>query len=290
VGFAMAVRYLVTPTFKPITMKTAVITGASSGMGRATAMELAKQGYRVIIHGRDAARTKQVADEIKAGSGNHQVEFIVADITGIKGMKKLAAAIKEKTNSIEALVLSTGVILPKQIITEDGLEAGFAIQYLSRFAITNLLLDELKRGKARIVVNAAPKMKSAQIYFDDIALKNNFTMMRAMGQEMFANHLFAQEFAKRNPGNDVVMNILHVGVAKTGIMREANFFLKTIVNLFGKDPKKLTGNIVYLATNPEVNFSGYFLPAPGKPTVREKLSYDQNVARRLWEKSLELIK
>ena len=129
-----------------------------------------------------------------------------------------------------------------------------------------------------MVINAAPKMKSARIYFDDLALKNSFTMMKAMGQEMFANHLFAQEFARRNPGSDVVMNILHVGVAKTGIMREANFFFKSIVTVFGKDPKKLTGNIVYLATNPEVTFSGYFLPKPGKPHVKEKLVYDVKVA------------
>jgi len=269
-------------------MKTAVITGASSGMGRAAAMDLAKLGYRVIIHGRDPLKTKQAADEIKSATGQ-SVEFITADISSIKEMKALANAIKQKTDSIEALVLSTGVILPNQVITADGLEAGFAIQYLSRFAVTHLLKDELRKGKAKIVVNAAPKLKSADIYFDDLALKKSFTMMKAMGQEMFANHLFTQEFAKRNPDNNVVMNILHVGVAKTGIMRETNFFFKSIVNVFGKDPKKLTGNIVYLATNPEVTFSGYFLPKPGKPQAKEKLAYNPEVARKLWERSLELI-
>jgi NAD(P)-dependent dehydrogenase (short-subunit alcohol dehydrogenase family) len=271
-------------------MKTAVITGASDGMGRATAMDLAKMGYRIIIHGRNADKTRAAAEEIKAGSGNQNVEFIVADISGIKGMKKLAAAIKEKTSSIEVLVLSAGVILKDQVITEDGLEAGFAIQYLSRFALIQLLSQELKKGKARIVMVSTHKMGSAQIYFDDLALKNNFTMMRALGQESYAHHLFTQEFAKRNSDNTVVMNMLHVGISKTGIARDANFFFKALVALFGKDPKKLTGNIVYLATSPEVNFSGYFLPSPGKPAVKEKLSYDPALAERLWNKSVELIR
>jgi len=271
-------------------MKTAVITGASSGMGRATAMELAKMGYRTIIHGRDADKTKEAAEEIKAGSGNKNVEFIIADISNVKGMKKLASAIKEKTNSIEVLIYSAGVILPKRTVTEDGLEAGFAIQYLSRFALTQMLMEELKRGNAHIVMNSTHKMGSAQIYFDDLALKNNFSMMKALGQEFYAHHLFTQEFAKRNPDNNVVMNILHVGVAKTGIMRDSNVFLRTMVNWFGADPKKMTGNIVYLATDPEVKFSGYFLPKPGKPNVKEKLAYDQALAERLWNKSLELIK
>jgi NAD(P)-dependent dehydrogenase (short-subunit alcohol dehydrogenase family) len=272
------------------TMKTAVITGASDGMGRATSMELAKMGYRVIIHGRDPEKTKTAAAEIKTGSGNQNVEFIVADISTVKGMKTLAAAIKKKTNSIEALVLSAGVILKNQVMTEDGLEAGFAIQYLSRFALIQLLSEELKRGKARIVMVSTHKMGSAQIYFDDLALKNNFTMMRALGQEFYSHHLFTQEFARRNSDNAVVMNILHVGISKTAIARDANFFFKALVALFGKDPKKLTGNIVYLATSPEVSFSGYFLPSPGKPTVKEKLSYDPALAEKLWNKSLELIR
>src|SRR4051812_25331389 len=132
-------------------MKTAVITGGNSGIGKATATVLAKKGYRIIIHGRDASKTKEAADEIKAQSGSNNVEYIVADVSVIKGMKELADAIKQKTNTINALILSTGVILPNHVITADGLEAGFAIQYLSRFTLTQLLAQELKNGKARIV-------------------------------------------------------------------------------------------------------------------------------------------
>jgi retinol dehydrogenase-14 len=271
-------------------MKTAVITGGNSGVGKAVATSLATKGYRIIIHGRDAQKTKDAAEEIKTKSGNNNVEYIALDISTIKGMKELAEAIKQKTNSIDTLVLSTGVILPKQIITADGLEAGFAIQYLSRFTVTQLLMQELKNGHARIVMMGAPLLKNATIFFDDIALKNNFTMMKALAQEMLANHLFVQEFAKRNPGNDVVMNIAHVGITKTGIMRHSNFFLRGLVNLFGQSPEAAAKNFVYLATDEAANFSGYFLTKPGKPSVKEKIQQDPVVAEKLWNKSLELIK
>jgi len=151
-------------------------------------------------------------------------------------------------------------------------------------------MRELKNSHAKIVQVAAPVLKGATVFFDDLALKNNFTMMRAMGQEMFANHLFVQEFAKRNPGNDVVMNILHVGIARTGIMRETNFFLRLLVDVFGKSPEGAVSNPVFLASDESVNFSGYFLKKPGRSSVREKVAHDAVVAERLWNKSLELIK
>ncbi|MES2590760.1 MAG: SDR family NAD(P)-dependent oxidoreductase [Bacteroidota bacterium] len=271
-------------------MKTAVITGGNSGIGKAVATELAKKGYRVIIHGRDLSKTKNAVEEIKKLSGNSNIEYVSADVSIIKGMKGLADAIKQKTNSIEILVLSAGVILPKHVITPDGLEAGFAVQYLSRFTLTQLLMQELKKGCAKIVQVGAPLMKNATIFFDDIALKGNFTMMKALAQEMYANHLFVQEFARRNPANDVVMNIAHVGIAKTGIMRESNFLLRLMVNIVGKSPAVAAKNFIFLASDQTVNFSGYFLKTPGNSSVREKIQHDAATAERLWNKSIELIK
>jgi NAD(P)-dependent dehydrogenase (short-subunit alcohol dehydrogenase family) len=271
-------------------MRTAVITGGNSGMGKAVATALAGKGFRTIIHGRDQAKTNEAVEEIKSKSGNTNVEGIVADISVIAGMKQLAGEIKRKTNSIEVLVLSTGVILPNHIVTSDGLEAGFAIQYLSRFTVVQHLMDELKTGRARIVMVGAPLLKGATIFFDDIAMKGNFTMMKALAQEMLANHLFTQEFARRNPSSDVVMNIVHPGVAKTGIMRETNFFFRLMVTLFGKSPDAAAKNLIYLGTDPSVNFSGYFLTKPGKPKVMAKIEQDPGMAERLWSLSLQLIK
>ena len=271
-------------------MKTAVITGGNSGIGKATATQLAKKGYRVIIHGREPEKTKQAASEIISASGNKNVEYVVADISSIAGMKALAEEIKTKTDEINALVLSTGVILNKHILTIDGLELGFVIQYLSRFATTHFLMNELKKGKARIVHVAAPTLKKATIHFDNLALKGEFTMMKAMAQEMLANHLMTQEFAKRIPANEMVMNIFHVGIAKTGIAERAGFMFKMLVNVFGTSPDKACANAVYLASDEAVNFSGYFLGKPGKPQHKVKVAHDAAMASKLWDRSLELLK
>lgn len=270
-------------------MKTAVITGGNSGVGKAVATGLAKKGFRVIIHGRDKQKTIDAAEEIKNESGSTNVEYIVADVSSLSGMKELVEGIRQKTASIEALVLSTGVILPKRIVTADGLETGFAVQYLSRFAVVNMLRQELKNGKARIVMVGAPKLGNAQIYFDDIAFENNFSMMKALGQEMYANHLFVQEFAKLHPDNEMVINMAHAGVAKTGIMRNSNFLLRTMVNVFGSTPEAAAANFIYLASDPSADFSGYFLKKPGRPEVKEKIQYDPETAQKLWNRSLELI-
>jgi NAD(P)-dependent dehydrogenase (short-subunit alcohol dehydrogenase family) len=270
-------------------MKTAVITGGNSGVGKAIAIGLAKKGYRVIVQGRDASKTAEAVKEIKKNSANNNVDHIIADISVVKGMKALVEAIKQKTNFIEAMVFSAGVILPHRVLTADGLETGFAIQYLSRFALTQLLLPELKKGMAKIVHVGAPVMKGATIFFDDIAMKNNFTMLKALAQEMFANHLFVQEFAKQNQGKELTMNIAHVGIAKTDILRNSNFLFRVLLNIIGKSAETASGNFIYLASDESVDFSGYFLKKPGNTVLKEKILYDPVLTGKLWNESMKLI-
>ncbi len=268
-------------------MKTAVVTGGNSGIGKATAIALAKKGYRVIIHGRDKSKTQAAAEEIKSASGSKEVEAIVADVSTIAGMKDLAAKIKEKTTVIDALVLSTGTLLPKRVVTADGLELGFAIQYLSRFVVAESLLPELQRSaSARVVHVGAPVMKSAKIFFDDLSIPNGYSMLKGAQQAMLSNHLFVQEFAKRHP--EIRTNIGHVGIAKTDIMREGNFFFRTMVGLFGASPEKAAKNFVELASDDKVDYSGFFLKAPGQSAKRDKIHFDQSLASQIWAKSLEI--
>jgi NAD(P)-dependent dehydrogenase (short-subunit alcohol dehydrogenase family) len=270
-------------------MKTDVITGGTGGIGKAIALALAKKQYRVIIHGKDPEKAKRTEQEIKTDTGNPQVESIAADISSLRGMKQFADTVKLKTDIIHSLVLSAGVILPKRIETPDGLESGFAIQYLSRFATTQLLMNELMKGKGRIVMVVAPVIPGANIHFEDITLKKNFTMIGAMAQEMFANHLFVQEFARRHPGNEVVINMANPGFSDTGIIRRLPAPIRWAYRLIASKPDKAAENFVYLASNEGVNFSGYFLKKPRKPSVKEKANYDADVAQKLWELSMKLI-
>jgi hypothetical protein len=148
----------------------------------------------------------------------------------------------------------------------------------------------LHAGKAKIVMVGAPIIPGARIFFDDIALRNNFTMVRAMAQEMFANHLFVQEFARRNPAKDVVMNMANVGIVNTGIVRHSNLLFRIGLHIVGTSPEKASGNFVFLADSDEVTFSGYFLKKPGRPDLREKINADAETAERLWNLSMDLIR
>ncbi len=271
-------------------MKTVFIAGGNSGIGKATAIELAKKGYKMIIHGRNAKKTEEAIAEIKTKSGNTNVDFIVADLSSISEMKRVALEVQKKTDVIDILVLSTGVILPSRIETKDGLDAAFATQYLCRFALANLLKPQLEKAQSpRIVMVGAPTMKKAKIHFDDLSLKNHFSMMKSMGQAMLANHMFVQEFAKRNSDNKIKINMHHVGLAKTGVIRESGFFLKSLVKIFGTTAEKACANTLYLADNEKVNFSGYFLPKPGKPEEKTLIQFDSVITEKLWNKSKELI-
>lgn len=269
---------------------TVVILGGNSGIGKASAIILAKKGYRIIIHGRDAQKTNAALEEIKASSENKNIEAIIGDLSSIAGMKKIASEISAKTDAIDILILSAGIILTKRIETQDGLEGAFATQYLSKFAIVNELLPQLKKAPlARIVLVGAPTMKKAKIHFDDLSLKNNFSMMTSMGQCMLANHMFVQEFAKRHANEKIFMNIHHVGIAKTGVVREVNWFFKFLVNVFGTTAEKACANTIFLADNDAVNYSGYFLPKPGKLEKKNLIQFDSEITSRLWEESMKLI-
>ena len=271
-------------------MKTAVIAGGTGGIGKAVALELAGKHYRVIIHGHDPGKALHAEEEIKAATGNNLVESITADLSSLNGMKELADAIKSRTDRIHALVLSTGVILPHREVTKDGLEKGFVIQYLSRFAITQLLMNELEKGSAHIVMVVAPVLPGAKIHFEDITLEKNFTMLRAMAQEMFASHLFVQEFAKRHADNHVLINMANPGFVDTGITRRLPALLRWAYKLVATKPKKASRNFVYLASDEAVNFSGYFLKKPGKVNRKEKSNHDPVAAQKLWEKSMDLVR
>lgn len=271
-------------------MKTAVITGGSSGMGKAIATFLASKNFRVIIHGRDGGKTAAAAEEIRNRTGNPRVDFIVADVSTLQGMKLLADGVRGMAEEIHALVLSTGVILPDYHRTEDGLEKGFVIQYLSRFAVTQLWMPLLIKGNAKVVMVGASVLPGAKIYFDDLSLKNNFTMTRAMAQEMFANHLFVQEFATRHPDRSVVMNMANVGVVKTDIVRHSHPVFKWLLGLVGRSPESAAKNFVYLASDEAVNFSGYYLRWPGRHRWKSKIKYSDEIAAKLWDKSMELIR
>jgi NAD(P)-dependent dehydrogenase (short-subunit alcohol dehydrogenase family) len=193
-----------------------LITGGNSGMGRATAIELAKEGAYVVILCRNKERGEEALKEIKRESKNHRVDLMLCDLGELNSIRNFAKEFKEKYNRLDILINNAGVILPKRHETKDGFELQFGVNHLGHFLLTNLLLDLLiASAPSRIVNVASGAHKVGKIYFEDINLRNNFNLIRAYSQAKLANVLFTYELSDRLKGTGVTANCLHPGAVAT---------------------------------------------------------------------------
>jgi retinol dehydrogenase 14 len=276
----------------PMTGQTVLITGATSGVGKATAMGLANMGASVVMVGRDRGRGEAAMADIKENSGNASVDLMLADVSSQKEIRRLADEFGEAYPRLDVLINNAGVFRSERITTADGMEATFAVNHLAYFLLTNLLLDRLKAGApARIVNVASADHSNATIDFDDLQGEKRYRGAKAYGQSKLANVLFTYELARRLEGTGVTANCLHPGVVGTnlgsGVSGVFGFMVRALRPLM-KSPEKGAETSIYLASSPEVEgLSGrYFIK---KAEARSSdVSYDKKLAERLWEASAEL--
>lgn len=268
--------------------KTIVITGGTGGIGHAAAIALAKQGNDIIFQGRDAEKGKKIAGELSKMNGA-TAKFIAADVSTIDGIKTFAAEVKKLTNKIDILIHSTGTFNSERRETKDGFYESFTVNYLCKFMLDNLLLDELKQGEGSIIIVGGPLMKNAAIYFDDLQMKTKYSLMKSRGQNMLAVHMHAQEFAKRN--SSIPINVINPGLVKTGIDRNVKgvmkLFMSVLVPIIGNSAEKAIVNIMELAKSGSRE-SGYYYPKVAKPAAKEKINLDASVASKLWDESMKI--
>ena len=266
--------------------KTIIITGGTGGIGHAAAIALAKQGNDIIFQGRDAEKGKKIAGELSKMSGS-TAKFIAADVSSIEGIKTLAAEIKKLTTEIDLLIHSTGTFNSERRETKDGFYESFTVNYLCKFMLDHLLLNELKHGEGRIIIVGGRLMKNAAINFDDLQMKTRYSLKKSRGQNMLAVYMHAQEFSKRN--NSIPINVINPGFVKTGIYRNQKgtmkFFMSVVELLIGNSSDEAIVNILELAKT-DSNQSGYFYPTVAKPAAKEKINLDASVASKLWDESL----
>src|SRR5215207_6225037 len=199
--------------------KIILITGATNGIGKAAALELAKQGNTVVIVGRNPAKTQATVEEIKQQSGNSAVEGLIADLSSLADVRRLADEFRQRHSRLDVLINNAGALFAERELTVDGYEMTFAVNHLAYFLLTNLLLDLLKASApARIVNVASDAHKGMKINFDDLQLEKNYGGMMgpAYGQSKLANILFTYELARRLAGTGVTVNALHPGLVRTG--------------------------------------------------------------------------
>jgi len=273
--------------------KTVLVTGGSSGIGRATAEGLTALGARVGIAGRDERRTRAAAQEIAAATGS-TVDAFVADMSEQAQVRRLAAEVLDAYPRLDVLVNNVGGFWGTRRVTADGIEYTFAVNHLAPFLLTDLLLDRLKASApARVVTVSSGAHAMGRLNFDDLHGERHYSGQTAYNQSKLANVAFTYELARRLEGTGVTATVLHPGVVRTGFAAEDPSplwrFMLPLIRPMLKSPARGAATSIYLASAPEVEgVSGKYF-ANRKPRKTSKTSYDTAAAQRLWQVSADLV-
>ena len=276
-----------------MTGKVCLVTGANAGIGKATALGLARMGATVVMVCRNRERGESARAEIAAKSGSRNVDLLIADLSSQGSIRKLARAFTSRYPQLHVLLNNAGTITPRRRLTVDGLETQFAVNHLAPFLLTNLLLDTLKTSApARVVTVSSQVHSKSPLNLDDFHSESEYTASQVYRKAKLANILFTYELARRLEGTGVTANCLHPGVIATKLLddymggsHEAGFGSGAP---FGDSPKEGAAVVLHVATSPEIEgISGkYFYDNAVSETA--PVTYDEEHARRLWDVSADL--
>jgi len=269
--------------------KIVLITGANSGMGKATAVELANKSACIVMVCRNRQAGIQAKNEIISGSGNNNVDLLISDLSSQESIRKLAHEFKNKYNHLDVLINNAGLAFAKRNVSVDGIEMTFAVNHLGYFLLTNLLLDSLKAApSARIINIASSTHKGAKLDFNDLEFKNKYSLFNAYNQSKLCNILFTYELARKLKGTHITVNAVNPGPVKTGLARDMGAFFQWMAKSFFPSAEKASATAIYLASSTEVKgITGkYFEKCKAVPS--SKLSNDESVAKQLWEISAKI--
>ncbi|MFW9803146.1 MAG: SDR family oxidoreductase, partial [Candidatus Thorarchaeota archaeon] len=275
--------------------KVCMVTGASSGIGKATAIGLANMGANVVLACRNEPKAEAAAKEIASKTGNDQVSFLLCDLSLQDSIRGLTKEFENRYQALHILVNNAGTYRTRRTITEEGIETTFAVNYLAPFLLTNLLIEKLKASAPSRIVNVAGAYhRKATMNFNDLMSENKYDGSRANNMSKLALVLFTYELARRLDGTGVTANCLHPGAVATGLVEKdpdlSRFYrmLYRIFSRFASSPEKGAETSIYLAASPEIEgvTGKYFEKKSEKQSSDE--SYDLGTAKRLWEVSLDL--
>ena len=272
--------------------KTVLITGGTSGIGKAAALALAAMGANVVVVGRNRERGEAAVEEISARSHNESVELLLADLSVQSEVRGFAQEFQERHDRIDVLVNNAGLVQSKRTETPDGIETTLAINHLAPFLLTNLLLDRLKdSAPSRVITVSSEAQRWGSMDFDDLQSRRKYRGFPVYGMTKLANIMFTYELAERLNGTGVSATCLHPGSVGTNFGQNNRgpmaLFFRTF-KPFMRSPERGADTLVWLASSPEVEgVSGkYFFDR--KEIEAKKVAYDPAARRRLWEISEEL--
>ncbi len=261
--------------------RTAIVTGGTAGIGRAVAEALAAAGLSVGLVVRDAGRGEAARSAIATATGNDRVEVQVGDLSDMSSVRRLGAALAESHQSIDVLVHCAAVYTAHHALTADGLETMFATNLAGPFLLTNLVLDQLRAGPARILVLTAPS--TVHLDFDDLQALRRFRSLSAFGASKSADLLFTFELARRLEGSGVTANAIHPGLVRTNLMRQAPAPLRWAVRVVSRSPARAAAAIVPVALSPTYEGQTGRFYKGGREIDAPSYARDPEVARRLWD-------
>ena len=275
--------------------KVALITGATNGIGAVTARELARQGARVFVHGRSQTRIDATLDAIRQAVPAADVRGVKADLSDLAQVRALADTVLAQTDRLDVLVNNAGMMLMHEERSADGYEWQFAVNHLSHFLLTHLLLEMIQQtaaeaGEARIVNVSSDAHKGAHIHWDTFGKSGKG--FGAYSQTKLANVYFTYSLARQLAGTGVTVNAIHPGFVATGFGRTGNpGYMNMAMRLmapFARSPEQGADTLIYVVSAPELKgvTGKYFTNR--KAVASSKVSYDENEQRRLWDLSEEL--
>jgi NAD(P)-dependent dehydrogenase (short-subunit alcohol dehydrogenase family) len=266
--------------------KICFVTGANSGIGKAVAEEFARMGATTVLVCRDEKKGTIAQNEIKSATGNESVELFLADLSSLESVRKLASDYKQKHDKLHVLVNNAAVVEGNRVVTKDGLEEVFVVNYLSQFLLTNLLLDTMTASSPARIVNVTSSVH-AEINFDDLQMEKGYNAIKSYGQSKLAQILFTGELVERLEGSGVTVNCVHPGAVRTHLGDEGGIvgIGIRIARPFYMSPEKGAGTIVYVSTSSEVEgvTGKYFYKKKERP-----VPFDKDDAKRLWDVSMKL--
>ena len=270
--------------------KVCLVTGATSGIGRATAEALARLGATVVIVARDESRAETTLDDIRRANPRASPDVLMADLSSQRSVRELARSFKAEHDRLHVLVNCAGGFFRTPATTAEGVELTFALNHLAYFLLTTQLTDVLVASAPARVVNVASGAHAmGAIRFDDLRESPHYRARAAYARSKLANILFTYQLARRLQGTGVTSACVHPGVVRTNFGREGEPVLsrtfRTLVTPFMRTPEKGAETVVYLASSPQVEgVTGVYF-RDMKPARSSRRSHDRALAEQLWSVS-----
>lgn len=277
-----------------LTGQTVLITGANSGLGKASAKALARLGATVVMVCRNPAAGEAARQEIIAETGSSHTDLLLADLSSQADIRQLAAAFRNRHKNLHVLVNNVGGSFPQRRVTTDGIEYSLAVNHLASFLLTHLLLDVLIASAPARVVNVGTRLNTA-IDFDDLQFeKRPYRGLQAYSQSKLGNLHFTYELSRRLQNTGVTVNCVHPGVFRSNLGKDEGdegLFLR-LISFLGAlvlpDADQAAKRIVYLATSPELSgVTGRYF-AGQRQIQSPPQTYDVAANQRLWQISERL--